>query len=73
MNLYFVSNLESPYYQSQAFDKIISYMASNPRNCNLREQRGKRSMSVKGIHDVQTGLRVLQEIMALGTSTVTID
>ena len=66
MNLYFVSNMESPYYQSQAFDKIISYMASNPRNCNLREQRGKRSMSVKDIHDVQTALRILQEIMALG-------
>ena len=70
MNLYFVSNLESPYYQSQAFDKIISYMAANPRNCNLREQRGKRSMSVKNIHDVQTALRILQEIMALGTAPV---
>ena len=66
MNLYFVSNQDSPYYQSQAFDKIISYMASNPRQCNLREQRGKRSMSVKNIHDVQTALRILQEIMALG-------
>ncbi len=66
MNLYFVSNLESPYYQSQAFDKIISYMTSNPRQCNLREQRGKRSMSVKNIHDVHTAIRILQEIMALG-------
>lgn len=66
MNLYFVSNLESPYYQSQAFDKIISYMTSNPRQCNLREQRGKRSMSVKNIHDVHTAVRILQEIMALG-------
>lgn len=66
MNLYFVSNLESPYYQSKAFDKIISYMTANPRNCNLREQRGKRSLSVKNIHDVQTALRILQEIMALG-------
>ena len=66
MNLYFVSNMDSPYYQSKAFDKIISYMASNPRNCNLREQRGKRSMSVKNISDVHTALRILQEIMAVG-------
>ena len=66
MNLYFVSNMDSPYYQSKAFDKIISYMTSNPRNCNLREQRGKRSLSVKNINDVQTALRILQEIMALG-------
>ena len=73
MNLYFVNNMDSPYYQSQAFDKIISYMASNPRNCNLREQRGKRSMSVKNIHDVQTAVRILKEIMALGTSPVTVN
>ena len=66
MNLYFVSNMESPYYQSKAFEKIITYMTSNPRNCNLREQRGKRSMSVNGIHDVHNALRILQEIMALG-------
>ena len=30
MTLYFVSNLESPYYQSEAFGKVINYMAQNP-------------------------------------------
>ena len=39
MTLYFVSNLESPYYQSEAFGKVINYMAQNPRECNLRESR----------------------------------
>ena len=73
MNLYFVSNMDSPYYQSKAFDKIISYMAANPRHCNLREQRGKRSMSVKNIHDVHTAVRILQEIMAVGNSKVTLN
>ena len=63
MSLYFVSNLESPYYQSQAFDKIIGYMSMNPRNCTLREQRGKRSMVVKDITEVHTAVRILQEIM----------
>ena len=70
MNLYFVSNLESPYYQSKAFDKVIGYMASNPRNCNLREQRGKRSMTVKNITDVHTALRVLQEIMLVAADNL---
>ena len=70
MSLYFVSNLESPYYQSQAFDKIIGYMSMNPRNCTLREQRGKRSMVVKDITEVHTAVRILQEIMIVPTENI---
>lgn len=65
MSLYFVSNLESPYYQSKAFGKIIDYMAKYPRNCNLREQNGKRSMVVKEIGDVASAVLILQEIVSL--------
>lgn len=65
MTLYFVSNLESPYYQSMAFGKIIDYMSKYPRNCNLREQNGKRSMVIKEIGDVVSAVRILQEIISL--------
>lgn len=65
MTLYFVSNLESPYYQSKAFGKVIEYMAKYPRNCNLREQNGKRSMVMKEIHDVASAVSVLQEMASL--------
>ena len=64
MILYFVSNLESPYYQS-AFGKFIDYMAKNPRYCNLREQNGKRSMVVAQITDVASAVKVLQEITSM--------
>lgn len=65
MTLYFVSNLESPYYQSKAFGKVIEYMAKYPRNCNLREQNRKRSMVMKEIHDVASAVSVLQEMVSL--------
>ncbi len=65
MTLFFVSNLESPYYQSEAFGKIISYMSHNPRECNLREQNGKRSMVVKDVKDVATAVRIMQEIVSM--------
>ena len=65
MTLYFVSNLESPYYQSEAFGKVINYMAQNPRECNLREQNGKRSMVIKNVTDVQTAVRIMQEIVSM--------
>ena len=65
MVLYFVSNLDSPFYQSDAFGRTISYMTRYPRRCNLREQAGKRSMIVKDITTVETAVAVLQEIVAM--------
>lgn len=65
MILYFVSNQESPYYQSEAFGKIIDYMSKNPRNCNLREQNGRRSMVITKVENVETAVKILQEIVSL--------
>ena len=65
MILYFVSNLESPFYQSKAFGKVIAYMGSHPRYCNLREQNGKRSMVVKNVENVETAVSILQEIVSM--------
>lgn len=65
MILYFVSNQESPYYQSEAFGKIIDYMSHNPRNCNLREQNGRRSMVITKVENVETAVKILQEIVSL--------
>jgi len=65
MTLFFVSNPDSPYYQSTAFGKVISYMERNPRYCNLREQNGKRSMVVKNVENVETAVGILQEIVSM--------
>ena len=65
MILFFVSNPDSPYYQSEAFGKMIGYMSRYPRQCNLREQNGKRSMIIKDIKDVQSAVRELQEITSI--------
>ena len=65
MTLFFVSNPDSPYYQSAAFGKVISYMGMNPRYCNLREQNGKRSMVVKNVENVETAVSILQEIVSM--------
>ena len=65
MTLFFVSNPDSPYYQSEAFGKIIGYMSRYPRACNLREQNGKRSMVIKDIKDVKSAVRELQEITSI--------
>ena len=60
MALYFVSNLESPYYDSAAFGRVMSYTAMSPYECRFRELSGKRSLLVKGINTVEEALGVVR-------------
>ena len=62
MTMFFVSNPNSPYYQSQAFDSILNYIASNPRRCNIRENNGKRSLVVNDVKTVEDAIVVFEEI-----------
>ena len=62
MTLYFVSQNDSPYYQSEAFDRILSYVAQNPRRCQFREQYGKRSMVIANVPTIEEAVKLLQNI-----------
>ena len=62
MTLYFVSQNDSPYYQSDIFDHILSYVAQNPRRCQFREQNGKRSMVIADVPTIETAVQLLQQI-----------
>ena len=64
MYLCFVSNPNSPYYQSTAFDHIIHYVTTDPRRCNLRENNGKRSMVIEKVPTVKEAVHVLCQIGA---------
>ena len=39
MQMQFVSNPNSVYYQSAAFDKVLNYIGYHPRRCNLKERK----------------------------------
>ena len=62
MSLYFVSNPNSAYYKSNAFDKVLNYIGTNPRRCNLREAKGKRSMIISDVKSVEEGVSILKDI-----------
>ena len=62
MSLYFVSQKDSPYYQSETFDRILSFVAQNPRRCQFREQNGKRSMLIGDIPTVEAAVRLMLSI-----------
>ena len=65
MFLYFVSNSDSPYYQSEAFGQVLNYATQNVRRCALRDQNGKRSMLVSDVSSVDAALSICRAILSL--------
>ena len=62
MFLYFVQNPNSPFYQSEAFGRILDYIGQNVRRCNLREQNGKRSMVIVNVPSVGEAVKIIKSI-----------
>ena len=62
MSLFLVSNPESPYYQSDAFDRLLHFVQKHPRACNLRDHNGKRSIVIKNVPTVETACAYLEEM-----------
>ena len=62
MIAYLVSNLKSPYYQSEEFGRLLQYMARNPRFCKLREQNDKRSVVFMDIKTIDKAWEIFEAI-----------
>lgn len=62
MSIFLVTNPESPYYESEAFDKLLGFIQKHPRECTLREQNGKRSIVIKNVPMVEVACNYLDEI-----------
>ena len=63
MNLFFVSDNNIRYFQSPVFGKVLSYLQKNPRQCQLREIKGKRSIYITHIKTVEEAVLTLQNIL----------
>ena len=63
MNMQFVSNQESAYYQSNAFAAVINYVGSNPRRCDFRQVTNRRLLSINNISTVGDAVIVLRNML----------
>ena len=62
MIIQFVSNSQSAYYQSAAFEKMLTYIASHTRRCDLKEVKGRRLMHINQIPSVSEAVNVMRTI-----------
>ena len=62
MSLYFVSNQQSPYYQTSIFGNILTFIQKNPKIFKMKEGKDKLTMSVEGITNVLMAIKLLERL-----------
>ena len=63
MILFLISNPESSYYQSSAFDNLLFFIQKYPQICQLRDLNGKRSIVIQKVMSVETACGMLEEMV----------
>ena len=59
---YFINNQESPFYQSEHFNKVIAYIQMHPRLAQMRESKGKLSITFNNITKLSQALEIMRAI-----------
>ncbi len=62
MTAFLVANLNSFYYQSDAFGSLLQYAAKNPYTSKLREQREKRSIIFSNVKSIEQAYEIFLQI-----------
>ena len=62
MNMQFVDNADSPYYQSAAFGRVLNYATQHLRRCQLKEVKGRRLLRITDVPTVGEAVKVLFSI-----------
>ena len=60
---YFVSNQDSPYYQSPIFTKVLQYVQQNPNKCKLKERKDRLSLVYENVRSIVKAIELLREIL----------
>jgi transcription-repair coupling factor (superfamily II helicase) len=63
LTIYFISNQQSPYYQSTIFGNILQFIQKNPRVFQMKEGRDKLSMFTEGVGNVGYAIDLLKKLI----------
>ena len=69
MTLQFVSNPNSAYYQSRAFEAVINYVGNHARQCEFKQVGNRRLLKVSGIATVEAAVEVLRQLQATSSAS----
>ena len=63
LQMQFVSNVQSPFYKSTMFSKVINYVTSHVKRCNLKEKNSKRYLRISDIRSVGQAVEILNDML----------
>lgn len=63
MTGYFIQDQQSPYYQSDAFTRILRYVQANYRTCSMKESQDRLSLTFNNIPDIESAIGLLQQLL----------
>jgi transcription-repair coupling factor (superfamily II helicase) len=66
MDMQFVSQPDSAFFQSPVFGRIIQYVMDNPRRCNFKDSRGRRLIHVTNVTSVEEAISVMRGMEVKG-------
>lgn len=59
---YFVSDKQSPYFESDRFGKVLEFVRNNPSICNLKEVKGTLRIGFERIYTIKQAIDILKEL-----------
>lgn len=59
---YFLTNQQSPYFETEAFRNVLNFVQANPRRTNLKEVKNTLRLSIEGVHSIDQAVVLLSEI-----------
>lgn len=59
---YFISNQQSPYYETEQFGRVLQFVQAHPRICNLKEVKSTLRLAIEHVQSLDTAIEMLQEI-----------
>ena len=62
MQMQFVNNVQSPFYRSAMFSKVLNYATTHIQQCALKEKNNKRFLRIARVASVEQAVGILQEI-----------
>lgn len=62
MQLQFVSNVNSPFYRSEMFSRVLAYATTHVQDCALKEKNNKRFLRIRDIKSVEQAKNLLSFI-----------
>ena len=62
MQMQFVSNIQSPFYKSAMFSKVLNYITVHVQQCALKEKNGKRLLRISQVPSVKKAVQLLMDI-----------